>query len=274
MDEAFQPFIDAAYAGDLAAFKSLVQERPQIVSRQSSKSHPSLFQFIAVDGGLGKIPRAVEFARIMIAAGAPMEAPFVAAASVNARDLVDVLLDAGVSVEVGAPWTALDEALYWAHGDLADYLHGTHSAPVRSLRAAASLGRLDLMHGFVTDDGDLGPHAGPVRYPFGSNESNDPADILDQAFLLALKNRRYEAAAELLAIGANVNAIPPGNHERCTPLHQAVYMNEPAMVAWLIERGAVATIKDPRYNDTAVGWARHFGYDSIAERIQGKADGR
>ena len=273
MDKQFQPFMDAAYAGDLAAFKALLKAQPTIVGQQSSISHPSLFQYVTVEGGLGKIPEAADFARLMIGAGAAMEAPFVAAASVNARDLVDVLLDAGVSIEAGAPWTALEETLYWAHGEMGAYLHETHKARVPSLRAAAALGRVDLMRGFFAEDGGLRPDAGPVRFPFGIDESNEPNDILDQAFLFALKNRQYDAATMLIDMGASVNAIPPGNHEHCTPLHQAVYMNDRDMVDWLIERGAVATIDDPRFNDTAIGWARHFGYDSLAKHIEGKTSG-
>ena len=270
MDPQFQPFMDAAYKGDLATFEALLSGQPALAAAASSAGHPSLFQFIAVDGGLGKIPNAVAFARVLIAAGAPMEAPFVAAASVNARDLVELMLDAGVSVEAGAPWTALEECLYWAHGELGAHLQGTHKARVSSLRAAAELGRLDLMRDFFTDDGGLAPEAGPVRYPFGNDESNEPGDILAQALLLALRNRQYEAAALLVDKGADVNAIPPGNHEHCTPLHQAVYKNDRDMIDWLMDRGAVATIEDPRFNDTAIEWARHFGYDSLAEHIEAK----
>ena len=105
MDEAFQPFMDAAYKGDLSKFKALLAAQPAIVSLGSSISHPSLLQFITVEGGLGKIPRAPDFARVMVAAGASLEAPFVAAASVNARDLVNLLIEAGVAIEAGAPWT-------------------------------------------------------------------------------------------------------------------------------------------------------------------------
>ena len=97
--------------------------------------------------------------------------------------------------------------------------------------------------------------------------------MLDQAFLLALKNLRYEAAAFLLEKGAAVNGIPPGNHERCTPLHQAVYKAGRDMVEWLLARGAVATIADPRFNHTAVGWAEHFDNAPIAELLRRQVAG-
>ena len=72
------------------------------------------------------------------------------------------------------------------------------------------------MAGYFAEDGRLLPQPGPVRFPFGT-ESADDQDVLDQAFLLALKNGQYEAAALLLDKGANINGIPPGNHEHCTP---------------------------------------------------------
>ena len=91
--------------------------------------------------------------------------------------------------------------------------------------------------------------------------------------LLALKNLQYDAAALLLDKGADINGIPPGNHERCTPLHQAVYKNDRQMIDWLLARGAIATIEDPRFNGTAIGWAEHFGYKSLAEELKAKSAG-
>lgn len=268
MDEQFKPFMAAAYGGYLARYKALIAEAPEIVAERSSISHPSLFQFITVEGGLGKIPGAVDFARVMVEAGAPAEEPFVAAASVGSRELVELLLDGGVSVEACAPWTALEEALYWGRQAIGRYLHQEHGARVSSLRAAAELGRLDLMAGYFAEDGGLLPGAGPVRFFFGLEESERDQDVLDQAFLLALKNLQYDAAAFLLDRGAAVNAIPPGNHEHCTPLHQAVYKNDRQMIDWLLARGAVTTIEDPRFNATAIGWAEHFGYASLAEELK------
>ena len=182
MDKQFEPFMAAAYGGDLATYKALIAERPDIVAQRSPISHPSLFQFITVEGGLGKIPGAVDFARVMVEAGAPAEAPFVAAASVGSRELVELLLEAGVPVEACTPWTALEETLYWAHQEIGLYLQQEHGAEVPSLRAAAELGRLDLMADFFAANGSLLQQAGPVRFPFGLEGVPDRnQDVLDQA---------------------------------------------------------------------------------------------
>ncbi len=267
MDPQFQPSMDAAYKGDLARFQFLVKEDPRLATRRSTTSHPNLFQFIVVEGGLGKIPEPLGFVRFMIGMGAPLDTNLVAAASVNARGILDALLEAGCPVESCQPWTALEEALYWAHQDMAIYLWQERGARVRSLRAASELGALDLMKEFFDASDSLLPHAGPVRFPFGMPSENHE-DVLNQALILALKNLQYPAASFLLNHGADINAIPPGNHEQCTPLHQAVYMNRREMVDWLMDRGAVTNIRDPRFHHTAIQWANHFGYQGLAEHMK------
>lgn len=258
--------MDFAYQGDISGFKLLLTKHPELASQSSSFSHPNLFQFVVVEGGLGKIPLVMEFVQCMIDFGGSLDSPLVAAASVNSRAIVDRLLDSGGSINACQPWTALEEALYWAHQDLGLYLWQDQGASVNSLRAASELGNLELMQDFFDAEGILLEHAGPVLFPF-EGVSNSAQDILDQALLLALKNLQYNAAKLLIERGANVNSIPPGNHERCTALHQAVYMNNSEMVNWLMERGAVANIKDSRYGATAIDWAKHFAYDKLAEDI-------
>lgn len=270
MDPQFQPLMDAAYEGNLACFKALVKETPQLVSQRSATSHPSLLRFIVVDGGLGKIPEPVGFVQFMIEMGAPLGSNLVAAASVNARAIVDTLLEAGASVESCRPWTALEEALYWAHQDMAIYLWRERGARVQSLRAASELGAIDLMREYFDEDGAPLPHAGPVRFPFGTPSENHE-DVLNQALILSLKNLQYNAASLLLEKGADINAIPPGNHEQCTALHQAVYKKNLAMIDWLIDHGAVATVRDSRFYDTAIGWAEHFGYKDLAKHLAARS---
>lgn len=269
MDSQFQPLMECAYRGDISGFKSLLAENPELASQSSSTSHPNIFQFVAVEGGLGKIPQVLDFVQCMIQFGGSLDSPLVAAASVNSRVIVERLLDAGVSIDACQPWTALEEALYWSHQDMGQYLWKERGASVDSLRAASGLGNLELMHEFFHKDGTLLEHAGPVLCPF-EDVSYSSQDILDQALILALKNLQYRAASLLIERGANINAIPPGNHECCTPLHQAVYMNNHEMVDWLMEHGAVANIEDPRFGSTAIGWAMHFSYETLAEYIKSK----
>ena len=270
--QAFEAAKEAAYAGDIETFNTLIADVPDLVKSEPppdhpNDDHPSIFQYVVVEGGLGKIPEPSRFVQTMIAAGGAMDAPLVAAASVNSVEIVDQLMQAGVNIESCAPWTALEETLYWCHLDMAEHLQQKHQAAINSLRAAAELNRLDLMQHYFDDQGRVSAGAGNVVYPFG-HVSEDRQDVLDQACFLALRNNQYEAAAFLLERGAELNRIVPGHHEQCTPLHQAVYLNRPEMVDWLLERGARADIEDPRYHHNAVQWARHFEREEMASHIE------
>lgn len=267
MKDRIRPAMDAAYAGDVVAFRTALAADPELVTERNAPKAPCLFQWVVVEGGLHKVPEPLRFVKILVDGGAPLDEPLVAAASVAAEDIVMAILDAGAAIDGAAPWTALEETLYWAHGELGAELVAAHGAQVGSLRAAAELGDEAKTLAFFGVDGSLLDGAGPVRFPFGEVSAREQ-DVLDQAFLLALKNDQFGTAGLILDRGADVNGIPPGNHEECTPLHQAVYMQRSDMVAWLLARGAVADIEDPRFSATAVGWARHFGHEDIAQQIE------
>ena len=91
--------------------------------------------------------------------------PLHQAAYSNLPLLARMLLDAGVPVDVSARGdggTPLVVALFWGHREVAEVLaeHGVHP---RNLRAAAGLGRLDLVEELVAPDGRLAPEAGAHR---------------------------------------------------------------------------------------------------------------
>lgn len=264
MDELFKPAMDAAYAGDVERFKYLSAETPELILSVSSQSHPSLFQFIVVEGGLGKIPDVEKFVAFMLENDASIKLQLVAAASVNSRTIVDMLLDAKVPIDDGAPWTALEETLYWKHQTMGRYLHLERGFPINSLSAAAMLGKLTVIERYFSEPDRVGHR---VFFPWGEIEETTQQDVIDQAMLLCLRNSQYDAASMLLEYGADINAIPPGNHEACTMLHQAVYLKDFEMVDWLIDREAVANIIDPRFKADAIGWAKHFKDDAMTEHL-------
>ena len=179
MDARFQPIMLAAWSGRLEEFVSLLVRSPDLVTARSSCSHPTLLQFLVLDGGEGKIAESERFMRVLVDRGADLNEPIVAAASIGSEPMASFLLAAGAMVESGAPWTPLEESVYWAHSDLSFWLRSVHGAQVLSLRAAAGLGEVAEMERFL--DGDLpAPGAGPVRFPWGSL-SDEPQGVLDQA---------------------------------------------------------------------------------------------
>jgi len=193
-----------------------------------------------------------------------MAEPLVAAASVDAREVLRFLLDRGAAIEA-SPWTPLDEALYWRHLELADFLVDRGAKP-RSLRATAGLGRTSELERFFAR-GELQTQAGPIRSPFPDTvplgRANEPQDILNNAFVTAVNTGRRQAAALLLDRGAQLNAKPPGFHWRGTALHAAVWHGDADMVRWLIDEGAGPFIQDDLAGADAAGWAAHHGHPEL-----------
>ena len=267
MDQQFAAVRRAAYAGDLGLFKELLELDPTLISAPSVDpgDSPNLIQFIIVEGGLGKISGAPDFLEYLIEHGAPTDAQLVAAASVGARDLVDVLLDAGVPLDETAPWTAVEESLYWGHLELAKYLI-ERGAAVNTLCASAMLGDLQRLETYFPD-GALSTSVLPIAFPWGVIEESTEGDALGQALVLSLRHRQYEAAQYLLDRGADINAVPQGNHEECAPLHQAADRNDFEMVDWLLDRGASGDVKDKRFGGDAIEWANHAGHMDMVRHL-------
>lgn len=265
MDPRFRPALAAAAAGDLRSFTALLDDGSGLATARSSRSHPTLLQFVVLDGGVGRIPRPEQFARSLIERGADLEEPLVAAASIGSSRMTDLLLGAGAPVEACAPWTPLEESVYWAHGELSRYLHREHHARVRSLRAAAGLGDLAELAGLLRG-GAPAAAAGPVRFPWGT-VSDDPQDVLDQALVIAAKNDQVDAMAALIASGARVNAFPPGIHEKGGALHLAALCGSGSAVDLLLRAGADPNQRDPEHRATPEGWARRCGHRDIADRL-------
>lgn len=271
MDPKFTPARDAAYAGDLALFKLLLESDPDLITQCSTDpgDSPNLIQFIVVEGGLGKIPDPVKFLTYLIDNGSTTYRQLVAAASVNSRELVDALLDAGVSLDECAPWTTVEETLYWGHREMAEYLLNEHGAKLSTLCAAAMIGNMEKLTSFFKD-GKLIASVLPVYFPWGPFEDSTEKDAIDQAFILALRHKQYEVASYLLERGMDINAIARCYHEECTTLHQAAKLNDIEMVDWLIDRGAVGKIKDKRFNKDAIDWAKDQGHTQMVEHLKRK----
>jgi ankyrin repeat protein len=58
---------------------------------------------------------------------------------------------------------------------------------------------------------------------------------------------------------------PPGD---ATPLHQAAYVGDAAMVELLLELGADPTRRDTRFDATPLGWAEHNHQEATAALLR------
>jgi ankyrin repeat protein len=287
MDAKFHPAIAAIKSGDLERLRNLLAQDPSLATARSSTSHPTLLQCLALDAV--NIPNSVAMAQLLIDGGADVNGSLNAAACIDNAEIVALLLDHGAEINGAGSWSPLEEALYWKNQKVIDLLL-ERGAAVDNLRKASALGRIDLMESFFNGDGSLKPEAGKIDWPFGelqqSNSnctikdeleakvaswSNNPQDIINNAFVYACMHDQIEAAQFLLNKGAEINAIPPGFDYSGTGLHYAALNGHREMVDFLIEHGTQIDIKDTKVNSTPSGWAEYGGHSDLKAYLEGKA---
>jgi ankyrin repeat protein len=157
--------------------------------------------------------------------------------------LARMLLDEGAAVDVSARGdggTPLVVALFWGHREVTEVLaeHGVHP---HNLRAAAGLGRLDLVEELVAPDGRLAPEAGAHRAYYRPHSgfpdwraSDDPQEVLDEALAWAARSDRVAVLEPLVARGAR----PDADVYRGSALMWASACGRTAAARRLLELGA------------------------------------
>ena len=142
-------------------------------------------------------------------------------------------------------------------------LHALLSGDVDGLRAAleADPGAVNLRVGdWVAPDGSLRADPGPCRpnwadvgRPAGTPPTDDPVEIVGEAFVFAALNDRRDVVDYLLDAGADIDARP---YRNTTALHFAIQFQRSDMVRHLLDRGASVTIEDANHGSDASGWAQ------------------
>jgi ankyrin repeat protein len=225
-------------------------------------------------------------AQLLIDAGAEINGPLGAAACIDNVEIAALLLDSGAELNGAGSWSPLEEALYWNNQGVIKLLLD-RGASVHNLRMAAALGRTDLIESFFAGDGSLKPAAGKIDWPFGAPQesnlsckikeelqskiagwSNNPPDIINNAFVYACMHNQIDAARLLLRKGAQINAIPPGFDYSGTALHYAALNGHRVMVDFLIEQGASANIEDTKVGGTPAGWAEYGGHVELKNYLE------
>jgi ankyrin repeat protein len=88
----------------------------------------------------------------------------------------------------------------------------------------------------------------------------------------AVARQAWHAVPVLVELGFDINARTrtdvPLEQEWHTALHEAASDNNVDGVRLLIDLGADPTIKDARFDATALGWAEHFGHRAVADFLR------
>jgi ankyrin repeat protein len=227
----------ALHAGDADALGRLLAEHAglvnaRVVSGGDRRGERTLLHVLADHPG--RRPNAAAIVALLRTAGADVDAPFIGAhaetalhwaASNDDVDLVDALLDAGADIEargaVIGGGTPIADATAFRQWRAADRL--VRRGARTNLFQSAAMGLMDRL-----DEALAAP--GPDR------------QALTEALWGACHGGRREAAAALVALGADVNWV---GWDDLTPLDAAERAGATELAAWLRERGA-RSAGDPR----------------------------
>lgn len=316
--EPFRVAFQAVKDGDLEQFKQTLAGHPELVATPGTNGNGLLH--------LAASFHQLEMVNLLLAAGADINMANnkgwtllhgVAYTSVGGTpdgpelviNLIDSLLAAGADVTAeahGAGGTPLMQALFWGNRPQAERLAQEGIYP-NNLRAAAGLGRLDLVQRFFNPDGSLKPEAGAKRAfhrPHSGFPPWTPTDnrqeIVDEALVYAAKSGRTNVMDFLLTQGADIDGAPYhstalfwaiskgqtetvrwllehgadvhrlgsfGGEKNINALHMAAWGGHLESAALLLQYGADAAYHEPRYNSSPVGWADHLGHPELRDYL-------
>ncbi len=262
--------------GDVDALTDEIAADPALVRARSVAPHrATLLHYVAANGIADELQRQVAnadaVAAVLVAAGAEVDAPCAAygadyqttldllvssdhpcEAGVTGR-LVRLLCAAGAAVngraDNGSP---LATALCFAILDGVDALIACGARTDNAIFAAAA-GNTEAVATWVERSAEAAARPVPAFLPLAA----DRRTAAEQARVFACMCGRIDVATRLVRQGVDVNASPPGSHWTATPLHTAAGQGQPEVVALLLAHGADPTLRDARYQGTALDWSRH-----------------
>ena len=290
----FAEALAALDRGDENALLRVLKEAPDLTRARVTTTDPpyegyfhaaTLLHHVAGNPVRGELPpNAPRMARILLAAGADPDAgcgggpaqPDTKGGTVLAlvmsgaqahvqgltADLVEVLLSHGATLDrQGGLFASLYHTV--EHRGQRDVARMIHARGVEvDLPTAAGLGYPELVRSFLTDGGEPAPDADAIwRHcrGFDLGEPGTPEEVMADAVLAAAVNGWPEIVELLAGVGAPLNDLRPWGPFRVTPLHGAAWAGWPETVRCLLDLGADPGIRDPEFNTTAEGWARHCG---------------
>lgn len=253
--ERMQPALAALTAGDAGGLRAALATDPGVVDLKVSGN--TMLELMTQPDA---VPPSPELVDVLIDAGAELDRALNLAACWNLADLCSQLLAAGAdpTARADAGITPLESAAMHSSIEAADVLvyHDLHR---RTLWLAAATGLLQVVTSWVATDGSLLADPGPYRPNWADvgrrasdPPTDDPAEIVGEAYVFAAANDRRDVVDYLLDAGVDLDARPYLN---TTALHFAIQFGRLGMVRYLLRRGASVTIEDGTYGSDAAGWA-------------------
>jgi Ankyrin repeats (3 copies) len=197
------------------------------------------------------VPRAA--VEVLIGKATDLDLPLTRAATFNRVEYVRLLLGAGADPGTrtrGA--TPLEYAIYYGHTQVVDLLAG-HGIVPQALWTYAACGRLDLVRACFDADGRLRPDAAASRpnpadvgpFPPRIPATDDPQEIIAEAFVHACQHGRTEVVRWFLDLGVSPDVAPYFGR---TGLHWAIPGGHLEVIRLLLERGADPSIRDEMFH--------------------------
>lgn len=255
-DERIQSALHSLLLGDADGLHAALIADPQVVTLKVEGN--TLLEWTTQPGVAPPSPQVVD---VLIGAGAELNRALNLAGCWNLPDLCEQLLAAGAdpAARADANITPLESAAMHSSIEAADVLvaAGLHRP---SLWLAAACGLLDRVKRWVSTDGSLlddpgayRPNWADVGRPSGKPPTDEPEEILGEAFVFAALNNRRTVVDYLLGAGVDIDMRP---YRNTTALHFAIQFRRLEMVRFLLERGASTAILDDTHGSDAAGWAR------------------
>ncbi|MGR6917720.1 ankyrin repeat domain-containing protein [[Actinomadura] parvosata] len=265
--------VEALLAGDVERMAALTAGQADILLQLLAGPEP--FPGVRLGKELG-VPHAA--AEVLLGKATDLDLPLVQAARAGRVACVRLLLDAGADAGV-RKWgaTPLEHAVYHGHTEVVDLLAERAIVPA-ALWTFAACGRLDLVRGCFGVDGDLLPDAATARpdladtgagFPSRLPPTDDPEEIVGEAFVHACQHGRIEVVRWLLDRGVRPDVAP---YLGRTGLHWAILGGRLGVARLLLDRGADPSVRDDLLRLDARGWLG-IAYparpdDPVAQRLR------
>ncbi len=290
---SFRDALKALDGGDAHLLRHILGSRPGLARARAAGDEgdpqhytgyfqrSTLLHHLAGNPSRGAMPRnAAELARILLDAGAEVDAVCgtlpgqrswegettlalamnspALAESGQAPALIDVLLEHGAKRGLDDGyllWRALFHCVESTSlRQIAAHLRARGAAV--DLALAAGLGETETVLAMLGPAGVPKAHSASFA-PARRQESKLPtgAEIVTEALVLAAANGRDAVASALLESGAPVDGWSAFGPVTVTALHAAAWAGWSGTCEFLLGQGATPTLRDPKHDQTPLGWA-------------------